>query len=111
METEFRRKAPRRSFDGKAGVLYKGQMTVTLCSQLGEGGALIHADSNLANVQKGDHLVITIVLVNIGPVIAKARCVYVADDSKIGLQFIDLKTGYKKLIREFVSRRKVKEVA
>ncbi len=111
MEKEFRRKAPRRKFEGTVGALYDGTMTLVPCLQLGEGGALIAKDSNLQPIQKGDHLLITIVLVNIGPVVAKAECVYLADDSHIGLQFINLDTRYKKLIREFVSRRKIREVA
>lgn len=111
MEIEYRRKAPRRNFDGKVGALYKGKLTITQCAQLGEGGALIHSDPNLSAMQEGDKLVLTIFLVNIGSVIATGQCVYRSSSEKIGLQFIDLDTRYKKLIREFVSRRKAKEVA
>ncbi len=111
METEYRRKAPRRDFDGKVGALFKGEMTITQCSQLGEGGALITEDKNLKSMKEGDPLVLTLFLVNIGPVIATAECVYRSSNGKIGLQFRDLDTRYKKLIREFVSRRKIREGA
>ena len=111
MQTEFRRKAPRRRFDGKVGALFQGQMSLTQCSQLGEGGALIHAEGDLRNVTKGHSMVLTIFLPNIGGVIATADCVYISDNGKIGLQFQKLDTLYKKRIREFVSRRKAQEVA
>lgn len=111
METELRRKAPRRNFDGKVGALYQGSMTITQCSQLGEGGALIEANSHLEGVEKGERIVLTIFLPNIGGVIATAECVYRSEGQKIGLQFFGLETSYKKKVREFVSRRKAQEVA
>ncbi len=111
METEFRRKAPRRHFDQKVGALYKGKMTTLLCSQLGEGGALIKGDGSLMLVEKGDLMVLTIFLPNIGGVIATAECVYRSENGKIGLQFMSIDTAYKKKIREFVSRRKTISVA
>ncbi len=109
MEKEYRRKAPRRNYDGKVGALYKGEMTITQCVQLGEGGALIHSDSILSGIVKSEKIVLTLFLPNIGGAIATAECVYVADDEKIGLQFTRLDTKYKKKIREFVSRRKTLE--
>lgn len=111
MQTEFRRKAPRRRFDGNVGSLFQGKMTLTQCSQLGEGGALIHCEGDLERVTKGDQMVLTIFLPNIGGIIATAECVYIADSGKVGLQFQTLDTLYKKRIREFVSRRKAQEVA
>ena len=111
MKEEFRRKAPRRRFNGQVGVLYKGRMTITLCSQLGEGGALISSDHLLEPVQKGESMVVTIFLPNIGGVVAPATCVYRSDSDHIGLQFEVLETKYKVKVREFVSRRKSIEVA
>lgn len=111
MQSEFRRKAPRRDFDGVVGALYRGQMNTTQCSQLGEGGALINSSAHLESIQKGDHILLTLFLPNIGGVVATAQCVYIADDKKIGLQFLEVQTSYKKKIREFVSRRKAIEVA
>ena len=108
---EYRRKAPRKRYDGEVGALYKGKLTITQGSQLGEGGALIQSNPALDAMLEGESLVLTLFIVNIGPIIATAKCVYRSDNGKIGLQFQDLDTKYKKLIREFVSRRKVKEVA
>ena len=109
MQNEFRRKAPRRDFDGKVGTLFNGKMTIAQCSQLGEGGALINNSASLNPIAKGDEIVLTIFLPNIGGVIATAECVYRASNGKIGFQFHSLDTIYKKKIREFVSRRKTIE--
>ena len=106
MEQELRRKAPRRHFDGRAGVLYRGRMAITNCSQLGEGGALISSENLLEGIQKGDALVITLFLPNIGGMVGTAHCVYLTDHGKIGLQFEELDMTFKVRIREFVSRRK-----
>lgn len=111
MSTEFRRKAPRRLFDGQVGALYKGHMTITTCTQLGEGGALIANDELLESMQKGDEVIITLFLPNIGGLVANAHCVYRADNDKLGLQFTHLEMKYKKRIREFVSRRKAVEAS
>lgn len=106
MKEEFRRKAPRRSFKGQAGVLYKGRMTITSCTQLGEGGALITSDHLLKSIQKGDSIVVTLFLPNIGGLVASAKCVYRSEDDSIGVQFGHLETNYKIKVREFVARRK-----
>ena len=107
MKEEYRRKAPRRRFEGQVGVLYQGRMTITVCAQIGEGGALIESDHLLQSVQSGDSIVMTVFLPNIGGVVATATCVYRSTDSnKIGLQFQKLETKYKLKVREFVSRRK-----
>lgn len=111
MTTEFRRKAPRRVFDGSVGALFHGHMTFSVCSQLGEGGALIAADGELRKVKQGDDMVITLYLPSIGGIVATAECVYRADNGKIGLQFYGLDMKYKKRIREFVSRRKTRMAA
>ena len=111
MREEFRRKAPRRRFNGQIGVLYKGRMTITQCSQLGEGGALISSDHLLDAVEKGDSMVVTAFLPNIGGLVAAAQCVYRNDSGNIGLQFEVLETKYKVKVREFVSRRKSLEVS
>ena len=105
--TEFRRKAPRKSFDGVVGALFGGKLTVTRGSQLGEGGALIESNENLDHVQQGDKCVLSLFLPGIGGIVATAQCVYRSENDKIGLQFSDLDTVYKKKIREFVSRRKI----
>ena len=110
MAEEYRRKAPRRDYDGQVGTLFHGKLTITQCAQLGEGGALIHSKPELENIEKGDQIVLTLFLLNIGGLIAPAQCVYRAPDGKIGLQFLSLDTVYKKHIREFVSRRKTFEV-
>lgn len=109
MTTEFRRKAPRRFFEGQVGALYKGHMTITTCAEIGEGGALIASDDLLEPLIKGDEVVITLFLPNIGGLVAYANCVYRSDSDKIGLQFTNLEMKYKKRIREFVSRRKAVE--
>lgn len=106
MTSDFRRKAPRKNFEGQVGALYQGYMTITRGSQLGEGGALIESDDLLEGMEKGDQCVVTLFLPNIGGVVATASCVYRAESGKIGLQFLDLGMAYKKKIREFVSRRK-----
>lgn len=110
MNGELRRKAPRRHFDGQAGVLFQGHMIISTCSQLGEGGALISSDRHLDSVVKGDQMVVTLFLPNIGGLVATAQCVYRSDSNKIGLQFSELDMKYKVRIREFVSRRKSIEV-
>ncbi len=111
MSTSQRRKAPRRHYNGQAGVLFKGHMTITECSQLGEGGALVISDDLLASVDQGDKVVLTLYLPNIGGLVATAQCVYRSNQTQIGLQFCSLEMKYKKKIREFVSRRKQTEVA
>jgi hypothetical protein len=112
MSTRYRRKAPRRDFDGQVGALFQGTMVVTQCIQLGEGGALIQSHPQLDAMREGDHLVLSIFLVSIGPVIATARCVYCTEKGQLGLQFVELDTNCKKHIREFVSRRKtIAEIA
>ena len=108
MTTEFRRKAPRRPYDGDVGVLFNGQMHLLPCYQVGEGGALIKA---VPEVQKGDFIVITIFFPKIGGVVATAECVYISDDEKIGLSFQDLTMDFKIKIREYVSRRKLVEAS
>lgn len=111
MEKEFRRKAPRRNFDGYAGVLFQGTVEISRCLQIGEGGALIRTNSHTESITQGDFLVLTLFLPNIGGVVATAECVYHAKEpKKIGLQFTHLDTTYKKKVREFVSRRKTQEV-
>jgi hypothetical protein len=110
MEKEFRRRAPRRKFNGKAGTLYQGQMSLCLCAQLGEGGALIHTNKTNDALEEGEFLVLTLFLPNIGGIVATAECVYRTNNGKAGLQFTKLSTSYKKKIREFVSRRKAIEV-
>jgi hypothetical protein len=111
MDKEFRRKAPRRQFNGQVGVLFKGHMTITTCSQLGEGGALIRSFELLDDVKENDSFVITLFLPNIGGVVANAICVYRSGDAKIGLQFNSLEMKYKVRVREFVSRRKIIEAS
>ena len=111
MEKELRRKAPRRHFNGQAGVLYKGHMTITTCAQLGEGGALIRTIDHLEEIQENDEAVITLFLPNIGGVVAYARCVYLAGSNKVGFQFHELELKYKVRVREFVSRRKAVEAS
>ncbi len=110
MESEFRRKAPRRPFDGQVGVLYKGYMTISHCTQIGEGGALIESREIIDSLVEGEDIILTFFLPNIGGVVAYSKCVYRSDNNKIGIQFGTLSTAYKKKIREFVSRRKVSEV-
>lgn len=107
MEKEFRRKAPRRHYNGSIGVLFKGKLTTTQCTQLGEGGALIHSDATLSTMKEDDEMVITLFLPSIGGIVAYAQCVYRSGDHKIGLQFRELEMDYKVRVREFVSRRKV----
>ena len=111
METEFRRKAPRRDFDGQVGVLYQGTMSITTCSQLGEGGALIHSGEEIDIIKQDDELVLTLYLPSIGGIVATAKCVYRADNGKIGLQFNQVEMKFKIRIREFVSRRKTRMAA
>jgi hypothetical protein len=106
MKPELRRKAPRRTFHGQVGVMYNGHMTITRCSQLGEGGVLIRRDELLDDVAVGDDMVVTLFLPNIGGVVARSKCVYLTDDVKMGLQFEMIDTKYKVRIREFVSRQK-----
>lgn len=106
MEYQYRRKAPRRNFEGFAGILYQGQLTITRCTQLGEGGALIFGKGPLSRIEKDDEIVVTLFLPSIGGLVATATCVYVSDKKMIGLQFNALEMEYKKKVREFVSRRK-----
>lgn len=109
MDEQFRRKAPRRHFNGQVGVLYQGHMTITRCTQLGEGGALIVSDELLKPLKESQEMVVTLFLPNIGGVVAYAHCVYRSGDHKIGLQFHELEMKYKVRVREFVSRRKAIE--
>ncbi len=111
MEKELRRKAPRRHFDGQVGILYNGHMTITVCAQLGEGGALIKTDHLLKEMKEGDEMVVTMFLPNIGGLVTCAKCVYLTDTGFIGLQFSELEMKFKVRIREFVSRRKARENA
>ena len=106
MPQEFRRRAPRRKFDGQVGVLYNGHMTITRCSELGEGGVLIHIDDLIKDAQVGDCMVITLFLPHIGGVVVRSKCVYLTPGVKMGFQFEDLAMKYKVRIREFVSRQK-----
>ena len=111
MQTEFRRKAPRRPYDGSVGVLFRGTMHFIPCLQVGEGGALLSRTPELSEIQQGDTLVLTIFFPKIGGVVATAECVYVSDEENIGLSFQQLSMDFKKKIREFVSRRKSVEAA
>lgn len=112
MSTEHRRRAPRRRFDGQVGVLFKGKLTTARGLQLGEGGALIAAHTNLQELKVDQEVVLTLYLPSIGGMVATAKCVYWKDDLQIGFQFNSLDMEYKKKVREFVSRRKqISEVA
>lgn len=91
--------------------MYKGHMTITRCSQLGEGGALVLSDDVLNPLVVGEEVVLTLYLPNIGGLVATAQCVYISNETKIGLQFCDLEMKHKKKIREFVSRRKLNDGA
>lgn len=106
MQEEFRRRAPRRKFDGQVGVMYKGHMTITRCSELGEGGTLIYIDELLKDAQVGDCMVITLFLPHIGGIVARSKCVYLTPGVKMGFQFESLAMNYKIRVREFVSRQK-----
>ncbi len=106
MEKEFRRRAPRRKFDGQVGVMYKGHMTITRCSELGEGGSLIYIDSLLKEAQVDDCMVISLFLPHIGGIVVRSKCVYLVPGVKMGIQFESLEMKYKIRIREFVSRQK-----
>lgn len=111
MQAEFRRKAPRRPYDGSVGVLYKGNMFFIPCLQVGEGGALLSKSSGIENIQQGETLVLTIFFPKIGGVVATAECVYISEDQNIGISFVQLSMDFKKKIREYVSRRKSLEAA
>ena len=106
MNQELRRKSPRRTFHGQVGVMYDGHMTISRCSQLGEGGLLVRLDESLEGTEVGDQMVVTLYLPNIGGVVAKSKCVYLTEDVKIGIQFEEIEMRFKVRIREFVSRQK-----
>ena len=111
MQKEFRRKAPRRTYDSPVGILYRGKMSFTPCLQIGEGGALIAQLPGPNPIQEGESIVITIFFPVIGGVVSTAECVYFSEDNTVGLSFVDLGMDFKKKIREFVSRRKTIEAA
>lgn len=91
--------------------MYAGHMTITRCTQLGEGGTLVRIDEVLESVQTGDSMVVTLFLPNIGGIVASATCVYITEEkTKIGLQFENLDMKYKVRIREFVSRQKTEAI-
>ncbi|MCB0378249.1 MAG: PilZ domain-containing protein [Bdellovibrionales bacterium] len=106
---EFRRKAPRRPYGGYAGILHKGAVFICHCAQVGEGGALIKADENNAQFEVGAPIVITIFFHRIGGIVTSAECLYKTPEGHIGIGFGDIKMDFKKVIREYVSRRKLNQ--
>ena len=106
MDTSFRRKAPRRDYEGLVGVLHKGKMTTNRCVQVGEGGALVKGSPEVEEIQNGDGIVVTIFFPNIGGIVAKADCLYRNEEGSIGIAFQDISMEFKKRIREYVSRQK-----
>ncbi len=106
MEIEHRRKAPRKDFGGHVALLFRGKMKISICHQLGEGGALIDLHPEHDHLKVGDLTVLTLFLPDVGGILATAQCVYLSETQKVGFQFIDLNLKFKIKIREFVSRRK-----
>ena len=104
--SEFRRKSPRRSFSGTVGILHKGHLLVNSCLQVGEGGALIQGQKQIERIEIGDPMVLTLFFPQIGGVVTQASCLYRSEQGHIGVSFSGLDVGFKKKIREYVSRRK-----
>ena len=104
VEQQYRRKTIRKNFTTPVGALFHGKMILTSSFQIGDGGALIQSTAHLKEIQKDQKLVITFFLPDIGGLVATARCVYVLDEGKIGLQFLELDSRYKQRVRELVSR-------
>lgn len=104
--SEFRRKSPRRSFSGTVGILHQGQLLINNCLQVGEGGALIQGQKQIEKISVEDPIVMTLFFPQIGGVVTQASCLYRSEEGHIGVSFHGLDVGFKKKIREYVSRRK-----
>ena len=103
---EYRRKAPRRPYNGYVGVLHKGKLRTSSCLQVGEGGALVKGSPEIDKISVGDNILMTFFFTRIGGVIANSEVLYRSKEGHIGVGFRNIQMDYKKVIREYVSRRK-----
>lgn len=107
-DPNFKRRYPRRVFNGLVGVLYRGQYTLTQAGSLGEGGLSIFWPQSLP--------VETLVVVTFkipGDTLISIRA-EVRNSTKtkegphpyhLGLQFVPLPIGDRRRIRNFISSR------
>lgn len=75
------------------------------CRQIGEGGAMVFAGSDLSHIKEGDTLATTFFLPNIGGIACRALCLYRHENGLLGVEFDDLDAQQKKRLRNFVAFR------
>ena len=87
------------------GILGQGEFYVANCRQIGEGGAMVFAGSNMSSIQEGDTIAVTFFLPTTGGIVCRAVCLYKNDSGALGLSFKELPPSYKKKVRDFVAFR------
>ncbi len=106
----FRRQYPRRPFNRKVGVLFKGQYFLAQAGEVGEGGMSIKTDLVLT---EGEPLMVSFQIPNSGFVCLRAEVRSTQktdkpeDVEKVihGLAFTDIQFATKRQIRSYVSSR------
>lgn len=107
----FKRKFPRRKFNGHIGVLHRGSYDMCQCAVIGEGGLAFLSDRELPNLSL---IVITFkipgdILVSVR---GEVRNVRLHSETKLffhGIQFFSLPIEERRKIRSYVSSRSQNE--
>lgn len=104
MEDQDRRRVPRRKFDARAGVLYRGSYSIEQTYQVGEGGMRISSEFALL---KDELIVVTFQIPGGSIICIRAVVRYsgpkVEGSATYGVQFENLDFVYKRELRNFVA--------
>ncbi|NQZ00540.1 MAG: PilZ domain-containing protein [Bdellovibrionales bacterium] len=107
-----RRRVPRREYDGRVGLLYRGAYEVCRASQIGEGGMMLHTPTEM---QVGDRVVLTFKPPGVEQTVVQSTVRFAMPEEdgpgfKYGLEFMNLEFQAKRQIRSFVASKKVADI-
>ena len=103
------RKAPRRAFRHRVGILAKGHYQITQAHEIGEGGMALEIPFDLVIGQK---VVLTFKVDQSAIAITTAEVRYVNPSSShtiAGFQFLNLTFSIKREIRNYVAEKSIEE--
>ena len=108
-EAKSRRRVPRRIYKKPIGLLYQGEYHVGVSHEIGEGGMLIeaHSELDLENL-----ILITFHVPGILNTTCRAEVRYKSPNSDVhlyGVEFLNLDFDVKRLIRKYVAQRSMDE--